>query len=203
MKKILFILLIVFLGGKANAQRIEPVYGLEGGMLVGGLSGVSGLGYTGSWAFNGSFWVDLMGVNRNDEPTVGLRIKLNYNYYDMQTGNGNSDLVIGETTIPVLLKFCLSSKTRTWKDENTHKTYWQTRGLFLFVGPQVGFPVISGNPIGPYKKMDYSGVAGGELIVADRWYFDLYGQTGFSTIFPSQPNIRLSGFTAGIGFRLL
>lgn len=203
MKKIIFILIIVFSGSYVNAQRIVPVYGMEGGFLFGGLSGISGLGYSGSWAFNGSFWVDLMGVNRNDEPTVGLRIKLNYNYYDMQNGNGNSDLEIGETTIPILLKFCLSSKTRTWKDENTNKTYWQTRGLFLFVGPQVGFPVIGGNPIGPYKKTDYSGVAGGELCVADRWYFDLYGQTGFSAIFPSQPNIRLSGFTVGIGFRLL
>jgi hypothetical protein len=203
MKKILFILLIVFCGSNSIAQRIIPVFGLEGGTLGGGLSNVPG--YSGNWMFNGSFWVDLVGTNRNGHPTLGVKIKLNYNYYDMSTGNGNSDLIIGETTIPVLFKVCISSNTENWvKKENGEYNYYSLkRDLFFFVGPQVGFPMISNNPVGPYQKMDYSVVAGGELYFNNRMYFALYEQTGLSNIYPSRPQTRLSGFTAAIGFRLL
>ena len=200
MKKILFILLIAFGVGNVNAQRIVPVYGLEVGALSGGLSNLPG--YQGDIWGNCSFWADFVGINRNGQPTVGVKIKLNYNYYQMNNG-GFGDFSIGETTIPVLFKVCLSSNTEIWKDDNKNKWYSLKRDLFLFVGPQVGFPNISANSIGPHQQMDYSVVAGGELYFNNRSYFALYEQTGLSNIFPSQPKSRLSGFTLAYGFRLL
>jgi hypothetical protein len=95
MKKLLLIVLI-FSGSLAQAQRVVPVYGLEGGFLFGGLTNMPN--YDGSWLFNGSFWVDLIKTNKFDRPTWGIKIKLNYNDYQMgASGNNSGTISIGES----------------------------------------------------------------------------------------------------------
>jgi len=203
MKKILFILLVTVVTS-VKAQRIVPVFGLEGGGLAGGLTGLNG--YNSQIWGNGSFWIDFVGTNRNGNPTVGFKIKLNYNYYEMNdNGNGGGNITVAETTIPVLFKVCLASSTQysTQNEGGETKVYSLKRDLFLFAGPQVGFPSISGGSFKTAQKTDYSAVAGGEIYLNNTVYFALYRQTGLSTIFPSQPNVRLTGFTAAFGFRLL
>jgi len=203
MKKILVVLLIAFCSN-VYSQRLVPVYGLEGGFLAGGLSNMSG--YTQNFWFNGSFWADFVGTNKYGKPTVGFKIKLNYNYYEMDdNGNGGGNISIGETTIPLLFKVCLSSATKNWveKKDGENEYYSMRKDLFLFVGPQVGFPKISGGSNKTYMQTDYSVVAGGELYLNNSIYIALYEQTGLSNIYPSQPNVRLGGFTAAFGFRLL
>ena len=203
MKKILFILLVTA-ATSVNAQKIVPVFGLEGGVLSGGLSGLNG--YSSQIWGNGSFWIDFVGTNRSGDPTVGFKVKLNYNYYEMNdNGNGGGNITVSETTIPVLFKVCLSSNTQyTTKNEGgENRLYSLKRDLFLFAGPQVGFPTITGGSLKTAQKTDYSVVAGGELYLNNTIYLALYRQTGLSTIYPAQPNIKLSGFTAAFGFRLL
>lgn len=205
MKKLLLIVLICS-GTVAQAQRVVPVYGLEGGFLFGGLTNMSG--YDGSWLFNGSFWVDLIKTNKFDKPTWGVKIKLNYNFYQMgASGNNSGTISIGETTIPILFKLCVASSTQLYeKGSGEDKQFFvMKRDLFFFVGPQIGFLSLSGGPGLSYYKSDYSYVAGGELYLNSRVYFTLYAQRGASKIYATEgfSDVRLNGFTAGIGFRLL
>ena len=204
MTKRIVLLFSFVIASNAEAQSIQPVYGLEGAFLFGGLSNVTG--YDGSFWFNGSFWVDFVGTDVFRTPTIGVKIKLNYNYYDMSNkGFDGGDLVVSETTIPVLLKVCLSSKTNNWSEKHDGETKYFTleKDLFLFAGPQIGFPSISGGTLKSDQSTDYALVVGGELYINNSFYISLYRQIGMSVIYSSQTDIRLSGTSIAIGFRLL
>ena len=81
MKKLL-IVISLFISATSFAQKIVPVFGLEGGALFGGLSEQAG--YENSTDFTGSFFIDLIGVNKREKPTVGIKFKFTYNPYNMK-----------------------------------------------------------------------------------------------------------------------
>ncbi|MFV5701740.1 hypothetical protein ACM55F_07685 [Flavobacterium sp. XS2P12] len=185
-------------------QRVVSVFEVEGGFLSGGLSGQDG--YDSSLDFNGSLCFDLIRKNKKDKPTVGIKLKLNYNSYNMEYVksfvNPPPNIIIKETSIPVLLKFCLkSSKYYFTKEvEGERRTFVNSRGLFLFAGPQIGFVSITGGAE-DYSKKNYSIVVGGEFYI-NRFYIFLYQQNGLTEIFPSQSSVRLNGVNGGFGIVL-
>jgi hypothetical protein len=184
--------------------KIVPVFGLEGGGVFGGLSEQTG--YQNSAGFNGSFWIDFMGISKKGKPTVGVKFKFGFNPYVMKYTesyvNPPPDITIQEMTVSALFKFCLASKTNyyTVKEGDEKKEYMNAKGLFLLAGPQIGFVSITGGESN-YAKNNYSLNLGAEYHI-NRAYFFIWRQIGFTEIYPSKSSVRLTGVSVGIGFSL-
>lgn len=204
--KTLLIVISLFISATSFAQgKIVPVFGVEGGALFGGLSEQAG--YENSTDFTGSFFIDLIGINKNNKPTVGIKLKFTYNPYNMKYTqsfvNPPPDISIREMAVSALLKFCLASKTDYYsvKADGETKYYKDAKGLFLLAGPQIGFVSMTGGASN-YAKNNYSIVVGAEYHI-NRAYLFICRQIAFTEIYPSKTSVRLNSLSAGIGIPLL
>jgi len=189
LKKILVILFIIkSLKVKAEFGR----FGLEGGIISGGLSGNTVGFFSGnSINYNLSIWMEHWIIHREENSSqiaLGYQVKLNYNSYSL------SAVSISETTVPLLFKICPLGQT-SWSDGIEYR-------VDFFVGPQIGFYNISGGTFDQSSGKDYSILLGGSICMSKSSLISLslYKQIGLTKFTSSQTTSTLSGLTLSLGF---
>lgn len=200
MKAFMFLCVFVFIGLQGICQVGEST-GLEFGFVQGGMTGFPG--YSNGGLFSGAIFKEFMARKKGTNvPTVGAEIKLNWTYYSMDNGAGNS-FGMNVYTLPVTLKLNLGSSWtyNTVKEGDELKTYSMFRAIYLYFGPEAGYLETNATHAGTFNQIFGGGVAGIQIWI-NRFKIDLYGQRSVapSIYTPGTTYIQGGAVAFGVAF---
>jgi hypothetical protein len=200
MRKLLFLSLFLSISLHGICQVGEST-GLEFGFVQGGMTGFPG--YSNGGLFSGAIFKEFMARKTGTNvPTVGVEMKLNWSYYSMDNGSGNS-FYMNVYTLPVMLKANLGSSWTytTQREGDEFKTYSMFRAVYLYVGPEAGYWQTNATHPGTVNQV-FGGVVGGIQIWINRFKIDVYGHRSVTpgTYTPGNDYIQGGAVAFGVAF---